>query len=528
MKQFIQKYNSDVTGSIATFDRLVFRGSLRNLSYAEGMMGYLWAMKVLPKDFGSFVQEKSNQLKVATLEYAKQRYREIVYLPSSRTCKEEEARKVASNNHIQNGLITILSCVEPCRFFDIFRNRETKKLELVSRIRKCLHYYHYYIHPVFGFMNARIQTWFPFNIQICINGREWLAKEMDKVELSYIRKENCFTWLEDQVKTKMLIQKQLATSWANLLNEIASQLNPIHHQIFHRYPPSYYWTVHQSEWATDIMFRSPKALDKLYSSLIRFGIINFSSADVMRFLGKKVRLGGNIPDGNVPGTFKKELTSDIKCRPEGVRIKHSLNKNSVKMYNKQGSVLRVETTINNPKDFKIYRSKQDGNINKEEWLPMRKGIADMLCRMETSDATNNRYLDAIAQAQKNTPLDEISKPICCHTYWNEKRVRALRPFSKEDTELMDAVSAGEFLINGFRNRDILSKLFFQEEISTPAQKKRVSAVVTRKIRLLRAHGILKKIPKTHRYFVTENGRELISAFQIARYSDVNSLLKLVA
>jgi hypothetical protein len=156
MKQFIQKYNSDVTGTTTTFDRLIFRGSLRNLSYAEGMMGFLWVAKVLQKDFGSFVFEKCKQLKEANAEYASQMSRPIVYLPSSIACKEEEARKIAARDHIENGLITILSCVEPCRSFEVYRNKEIKKLQLVSRIRKCLHFYHYSFHPVFGLMSARI------------------------------------------------------------------------------------------------------------------------------------------------------------------------------------------------------------------------------------------------------------------------------------------------------------------------------------------------------------------------------------
>jgi hypothetical protein len=195
-------------------------------------------------------------------------------------------------------------------------------------------------------------------------------------------------------------------------------------------------------------------------------LTNFSSPDVMRFLGKRVNL-----DGNVPGTFNGELTNDIKHRPEGARIKYNANKNSVKMYNKQGSVLRVETTINNPKEFKVYRPKQDGEINACELLPLRKGIADITRRAEVSDAVNNRYLDSIAQVQHISLLNEIFRSICQHTFWNGKRVRALRPFSREDAILMDAVSSGDFLINGFTNREIQNEIFSDEEISTSGQRK---------------------------------------------------------
>jgi hypothetical protein len=81
--------------------------------------------------------------------------------------------------------------------FQAVPNRETKKLDFKLEQRKCLHLYHYLIHPVFGFMNARIQTWFPFRIQICLNGREWLARSMDAAGLRYVRQDNCFPWIED-------------------------------------------------------------------------------------------------------------------------------------------------------------------------------------------------------------------------------------------------------------------------------------------------------------------------------------------
>lgn len=86
-------------------------------------------------------------------------------------------------------MVCVLSCVEPCWSFEIHRNREKKKLELEPRYRKCLFLYHYWMHPVFGFLNARIQTWFPFPVQICLNGREWLARQMGAARS---RRSGCF------------------------------------------------------------------------------------------------------------------------------------------------------------------------------------------------------------------------------------------------------------------------------------------------------------------------------------------------
>jgi len=147
--------------------------------------------------------------------------------------------------------------------------------------------YQYWIHPLLGFMNARIQTWFPFTVQICINGREWLSKQMDKVGVSYVQQDNCFSEISDIKKAQKLMDNQLRTNWSSLLGSVASTLNPRHREIFKKFPTDYYWTTYQSEWATDMLFSDTKYLNALYQDLIHHGMTTFGSADVMRFLGSQ-------------------------------------------------------------------------------------------------------------------------------------------------------------------------------------------------------------------------------------------------
>jgi hypothetical protein len=131
--------------------------------------------KVLLKDFGEWAQRMTEQLKQASCQAARDQNRPIVYLKSASTDKDEFARKIAAKDGIRTGLVAILTCLEPCNSFDIHRNKQSHKLELVKDMRKGLAVYHYWIDPQFGWMNARIQSWLPFSIQVCINGREWLA-----------------------------------------------------------------------------------------------------------------------------------------------------------------------------------------------------------------------------------------------------------------------------------------------------------------------------------------------------------------
>src|SRR5207244_3297993 len=188
--------------------------------------------------------------------------------------------------------------------------------DLELRMLQCLFVYHYVIDDAFGFMSARIQTWFPFTCYVYLNGREWLARQMDQAGLRYKRRDNCFLWLEDFARAQSLMDEQLKTSWADALDVCSRRVHPLLPELCAQYPMRYYWTCFQSEWAMDIVFRDPEQLRRLYPQLIHLGMISFSSPDVMRFMGKKVTRKGEAFGPNAP-----EIVSDLKVRSEGVRIK---------------------------------------------------------------------------------------------------------------------------------------------------------------------------------------------------------------
>jgi hypothetical protein len=402
------------------------------------------------------------------------------------------------------------------------RDRESKRLELAPRHRKCLQLYHYQMHPTFGFMHARIQTWFPFSIQICLNGREWLARKMDAAGIGYRQRENCFTWLEDPKRAQRLMDQQVRANWPELLDAIARSLNPLHETMFQACPVNYYWSTYQSEWATDMLFRDRRSLAQLYPRLIHHGLTTFCAPDVMRFLGR------NIPStGNISPRLQGEVVTDMKTRPEGVRIKHRLKHNSIKMYDKQGSVLRVETTINDPADFKQFRTPEGKPDAAMGWHCMRKGIADLHRRAEVSQASNDRYFCALASVEDTTSVGELATRLCQPVKRNGRRARPLNPFSPDDANLLDTVSRGEFTINGFRNRDLRLRLF-DDETASRQEQRRHAAAVTRKLAMLRAHRLIRKVHGTHRYLLTAQGRIVVTALITARNANSNMLTKLAA
>jgi hypothetical protein len=518
VQNFLQKHASVVTGSLKGFDRLVFRGTLRRLAYVDGLMSYLGALGILLKDFGALVLKWTEQVKAAAIEAVERAGRPVIYMPSGKTSKEETARQIAERDNIREGLVCMLTAVESCQTFELRRNRERKRLELCSRERKCLHLYRYEMHPSLGLMHVRIQTWLPFSVQVYLNGREWLGRQLDQAGIEYRRADNCFLWLADVQRAQELMDSQLRTSWPQRLDELVARANPGIQKVLTDLPLPYYWSVHQSEWATDVMFRRPEDLSRLYPLLVHHGIKTFGSTDVMRFLGRS----GPCERGKVPASFKGECVSSFKERPEGVRLKHSLNGNSLKIYDKERSLLRAETTINNTRQFKVFRTAEGDDHGQPRWLPLRKGVADLHRLAQVADACNQRYLTALASVSTDTPLGDLACDLCRPTTWQGRRVRALNPFAPPDANLLRAISRAEFCLRGLENKDLRTILFPPSQPGSPLRK-RHAAATTRLIRLLRGHGLLTKIPKSRRYRLSSKARDVISAILAAHDASAEKL-----
>ncbi len=529
MQQFIEKYRDQITGVLSGLDRLVFRAAPRRLNFgyfdknlkafvARGMEEYCWQNKLLFKDYQKHVKAVSERIKNASLQPFRKRDLPVEFVSSPSLNKDELARNLAKKRNIESGLVCALSALEPSPTFE---HRGTR---IIRRTRPCHVLYQYQIHPKVGWMYARIQTWFPFNIQIGLNGREWLARQMDQAGLQYVQAGNCFPWIEDFGRAQQLLEEQLETHWPELLNSFAKQLNPLHEEIFALCPSPYYWTCFQSEWATDIVFRDAAALKRLMSILVPHALSSFSCKDVLRYFNRRINQSGEIP-ANFHGTAQINL----KQYQEGQRVKYALNGNSTKNYDKAytvfGNVLRAaETTINNVKGYKEYRTKEGDPDGPQSWRVARKGIAGIYRRVEISRQANNRAIDALASIDSSRRVEELTEAIQRRRKWEGGVTRALRPWA-EDKELLRAVGRGDFQIQGLRNRDLQASLYDAPAATVIEQHQR-SAAVSRKLRMLRAHGIIKKIPCTHRYVVTKAGLEIIIAVLTTARTSVNQLNRL--
>lgn len=507
MERFLERHKSHVIGVLSGFDRLLFRGSLRSISYLSGMNKFLSIHSILYKDFGRFAEHLSTRLKDRGKEVAEEAGRPWRYVESPKVSKEEIAREIMERDGVEDGLICVLSCVEPCQTFAIRKDRVTKHIELVPAKRKCSYLYFYLIDREFGFMHIRLQTWLPFSIQACMNARDYLARRMDQAGIGYEKLDNCFSRIDDLPQAQKMLDDLIHRKWARVLNRWAGRVNPwlapengldLH---------GYYWTIRESEYATDVMFKDTRSLQEIYPRLVNHAIQEFGSDHVLRFLGRRTN-----------SRFNGEVVSRLGRRVEGVRVKHWVEENSIKMYDKQGFILRIETTINNPRRFKVRRRATRQGRPTVAWIPMRKSIADTSRRAEISRAANERYLEALSVVDDSTVTHQVLDPVSRRVVRNGRPYRPLHPMTPEEAKVFRAILRGEFTIRGFENKDLRRHLCPGADEQDPIRRRRASGRVTRLLRLLRAHGLIRKVSGTRYYRVTDKGhRVMATALKIREF-----------
>jgi hypothetical protein len=516
MSAFLDRFASSIHGVLSGFDRIRFRGTQRLLASVRGLGAFLSLSHVRLTEFKPYVTAVTDRIRHAVETQAREAGVAVTYLNDSSLSKEEVAADLAKRAGRTTGLRAILSAVEPCRTFFVRKNPATGFIELQNRLGKCLHYYHYWHDATLGPCHVRLQTWFPFNVFVCVNGRDMLAGELMRQGIAFRKRDNCFSWVSDLERAQQLLDAQVRLDWSAELTRLLTASHPDWPQWpgMDRAP---YWSADQTEWATDVLFRSRAELSRLMPSLIQHALIGLGCGNVMRFLGR------HVPGtGEVHARFAGEVGTDYVKRPEGARVAFRVNRNAVKFYDKQGSVFRVETTITDARDLKSFRAKESDPEGPKRWLPMKKGVSDLPRRAEVSQKSNERCLEALAATKTERTVGELTAEVCERTKWKGRPVRALNPLAADDLCLLRTVGRGEFVFNGLRNRDVRAALYGPAP-DDAAEGKRQSAAVTRLLRLLRAHGVIQKIAKTHRYKVTTTGRELIAALTIAHAAQPQTL-----
>jgi len=289
-------------------------------------------------------------------------------------------------------------------------------------------------------MYLRVQSWFPFQVTVCLNGRLWLARQMDRAGLGYHQRDNAFVAIDDFARAQRLADAQARAPLVRAMEKLLRQCHPLAAELCRPLGLSYYWSVDQSEYATDILFKAPAALAAIYPQLVQHGIQHCGSTDVLRFLGRSIPA-----HGQVHRHYKGDVETSLQHRAEGVRLKHYAAGNSIKIYDKHGQVLRVETTMNHPEAFRVYRTPEGQPHRLKKWRPLRKAVADLPRRAQICRAANDRYLAALA-ALATVPAGQLARPVCQPVVRRGRRHRALNPWGYPDATLLQTIARGEWTV----------------------------------------------------------------------------------
>jgi hypothetical protein len=514
MTTFESVHESRVVGKLVAIDRLILKGHLNGWMPKGAFARFLWLQSVLFVGFKTYVTQVTERLKAHAQAVAQKAGRSYEYLKGAHTAakgcsKEDLAREIAERDGIREGLVAVFATVEGCMAFSVRGNRETHKLEVVYNARKCLHLYFYIMDREFGLIHVRLQTWFPFAMQVYVNGHEWLCRELERRGVGFQKSDNKILQVDDLALAQKLAKEFAERKLVKFLDALARRVNPFLQQVRKSGFGGYYWVIEQCEVSTDVVFKSRKALAEVLPECFEASMTQFSAVDALRFLGRKLH-----------PSLKAEVTSDQKGRAEGQRVKYRVGRNSVKMYD-HVNVLRIETTINKPGDFKALRVREvDGKLVRR-WEPMTKGVGNLKRFFDVGAAANDRYLDALGAVTSKVPraraiqaLDDLSRP---HTSGG-RHVPRLQPISPQDCNVFQAVLHGEHAIHGFRNRDI-AKLVYPKPPPSLEEKRRRSAHVSRLIIRLRGHALVAKVKDSHLYRITAKGMQLMTTAVRVRLRD---------
>jgi len=357
----------------------------------------------------------------------------------------------------------------------------------------------------FGLIHVKLQTWLPMQVQVYVNGHEWLARSLSSSHIAFKKQDNIFVWIDEPERVQKWADRFAGLDWPAILERYARRVNSLLHTLLAGYPR--YWVTAQSEYSTDILFNSSSDLRELFPRLLSHSTRCSGAGEVMSFLGRKLH-----------GKFLGEVVSDLKPgsrsgRLPGARVKHRVKENWLEMYDQAGSVLRVEMVIHSAQEFKVRKTVPRNRRKVMQGVPMRKGVAYLFRYREVSRQANSRYLDALAVVDDPSPaIEQLDEVTARNETASGSGVRAFNPLSCDDTHLFRAMMPGEHCVRGLSNADLRARLA-ESPVLRPFQDdaKCRSAKVSRILGRFYAHRLIAKIPRTRRWRVTNRGRRVTAA-----------------
>jgi len=493
-----ERYSDQIVGVISCFDRIVITGTLPDICHAGAMAAQLTRRKMLLFDYGEFVNPIRNMLHDNAREVAAAHGAEIEPIRKLKDFrKEDRIKAVIAARGLENGLVHVFSAMENCNCFKPWHDKNTQKTYLKASGGRCSHYYFYFLDDLLGLLYVRVPTWAPFRLQICFNGHNWTANHLRSSGTAFKMNDNAFVDIDDFDGAQKLADGLAPVELQRRLDHYARLACPVHGL----FPAGWHWSIMQIEYATDIIFKRPEDLAPLYESLKMRAIQEVKIDDVATFLGRN----------GLSANFDGDGGSRYNVLIEGTRLRHSLGHTSIKLYDKFSHILRIETTTNDVSFFKHHRKVEhrEGGFSMKD-APVKKTIHSLGIVRELLDASNWRYISFISRLEDDASgrkeLGRVTRKVEDDS---GRPHRGINFFLKEDLELVLAVLRPEHLISGVTAR-LLRRLLPDWRGSR----------ISRAIRRLREHGLLKKIAGMFKYYVTQTGFKVFTAAMRVRECEI--------
>ncbi len=482
----IERYEDRLHGVLSCYDRLVVTGTLPQACYAEGMTGFLSGRGIRIFDYPRFAEPLRDAIRERAQELAASAGIEIEHVRKEHIRKEDIVAKVLERRGDHPGLVHVISAMEACQSYKPWHDKASHKTFLKPDSGKCLHYYFYFMDPVVGLCYLRVPTWCPFRLQFYCNGHGWLAQKLRAKRIDSTLADNAFVRLQDWQTAQKLADSFKPEQLHRVLARYARQCCPVEKTFGQRY----HWSIMQAEYSTDLVFRSREALAPLYEQLSREAVLAVKAEQVASFLGKKI-----TPQ------LAQEVGSRFQTRIQGTCIKHRLGQAQVKMYDKVGLVLRIETTVNNVSFFKHHRKVEhrEGKSTRE-LAPLKKSIYSLIDLREILLGCNRRYLEFLSAIEDHSAGARALQRLTEEKRDADRPIKGLNFFKATEQRLLRALQRPEFNIHGVRRADLMGLL---PDLSP--------AALSRQLRRLRCLGVIKRVTNTYRYYLTRLGRAAIAA-----------------
>ena len=453
------------------------------ISYSQGMTKYMYEKGIKIFDYPKFAEPFKETIRAKAEQIAKEHGIEIEFIRKSGIRKESIITEKIERRGAHPGIVHIISAMEGCNTYKPWHDKTTGKTFLKPDTSKCLHYYFYFIDEQVGLGYVRVPTWCPFRLQVYINGHNLLASELKQAGIKFSMIDNAFDRLEDAGKAQELSDKISIEKLHRKLDEFAWQFCPVYKDFNLRY----HWSVMQAEYATDIVFKKQESLQTIYSELVATAIHTIKPENIATFLGHKL-----------DPRYEGEVGNNYNVRIEGSRIKHTMGSVSIKMYDKFRKILRIETTANDISFFKHFREvvHRDGTTS-HQMAPLKKNIYSLSFLTDNLKASNRRYLEFISAFDNKVVGRKRLEDVTSSKSENNRNYKGFNFFSVEDLLVLTAIVRGEFNINGFRNKNMQKLLGFN------------GGKISRLIKRLRVHGLIKKAANSYKYYLTKIGKETI-------------------